>query len=411
MNAAWTRWLSLVWVVIGVCTVALFIPSLVEAHHYLVVPCAGSHCFEDQISPRAARALSREGFSVTFYGNYYTALAGVFAAVWTLLGLVLVLRKPLDPLAAFSAMSFVGFGCSLLGVMNAPTVAGERWSLLAKALNETGFLSLFILLYIFPSGRFVPTWTRWLAIVMVVLVESPIIFTHTALNTDNWPGPLSLLPFATIVFSSVFAQVYRYRRVSGPIERQQTKWVVFGVAVSLISFFGVVIIQILVPAFNETGSLLWMVTLTVAILLFLLIPLSVAVAILRYRLWDIDVLINRALVYGSLSVSTAGVYIGGVIALQALFRSVTGQTSDLAIAIATLAVAALFNPWRRRLQSFIDRRFYRRRYDAARTLAAMSTRLRDDVDLDQLASDLTRVVHETIQPAHVSLWLPHESAR
>jgi hypothetical protein len=154
-----------------------------------------------------------------------------------------------------------------------------------------------------------------------------------------------------------------------------------------------------------------MVTLAVSIGLFFLIPTSFAIAILRYRLWDIDVLINRALVYGSLTASTAAVYIGGVIGLQALSRAVMGQHSDLAIAVATLAVAALFNPWRRRLQAFIDRRFYRRKYDSSRTLAAFTTRLRDDVDLDRLAVDLTAVVQETIQPSHVALWLPAESAR
>jgi hypothetical protein len=149
----------------------------------------------------------------------------------------------------------------------------------------------------------------------------------------------------------------------------------------------------------------------VAVSLFLLIPVSVAIAILRYRLWEIDVLINRALVYGSLTVSTAAVYIGGVIGLQALFRSISGQSSDLAVAIVTLAVAALFNPWRRRLQRFIDRRFYRQRYDAARALTAMSSRLRDEVDLDSLIGEIVSVVDQTVQPSHLALWLPAESAR
>jgi hypothetical protein len=136
-----------------------------------------------------------------------------------------------------------------------------------------------------------------------------------------------------------------------------------------------------------------------------IIPASMGIAMLKYRLYDIDVIINRALVYGPLTVAIAAVYVGGVIGLQALSRAAVGQHSDLAIAIVTLAVAALFNPLRRRLQLFVDRRFYRHKYDAARTLAALSTRLRDEVDLDQMAGELAAVIQETMQPASVSLWL------
>jgi hypothetical protein len=135
------------------------------------------------------------------------------------------------------------------------------------------------------------------------------------------------------------------------------------------------------------------------------LPIFLGVAILRYRLYEIDVLINRTLVYGSVTISLGLVYIGAVLGIQALFRLVAGQGSDLAIAIATLLVAALFNPWRRRLQAFIDRRFYRRKYDAARTMAAFQARLRGDVDLDRLGGEVVQVLHETVQPTHVSLWL------
>jgi hypothetical protein len=121
----------------------------------------------------------------------------------------------------------------------------------------------------------------------------------------------------------------------------------------------------------------------------------------------VDVLINRALVYGSLTVTLVAVYAGGVLGLQALARALTGQGSDLAIAIVTLAVAALFNPWRHRVQTFIDRRFYRHKYDAVRVLSAFTVQLRDEVDLDVLSGDLARVLQETVQPSSVSLWLPH----
>jgi hypothetical protein len=136
-----------------------------------------------------------------------------------------------------------------------------------------------------------------------------------------------------------------------------------------------------------------------------LVPITVGAAILRYRLYDIDLIINRTLVYGSLTLTLGALYVGGVIGLEALFRAVTGQRSDLAVAVATLGVAALFNPWRRRIQAFIDRRFYRRKYDATRTLASFAARLRDEVDLDQLTGDLLAAAQETLQPVSSSLWV------
>jgi hypothetical protein len=136
-----------------------------------------------------------------------------------------------------------------------------------------------------------------------------------------------------------------------------------------------------------------------------LVPITIGAAILRYRLFDIDLIINRTLVYGSLTLTLGALYVGGVVGLEALFRAVTGQRSDLAVAIATLGVAALFNPWRRSLQTFIDQRFYRRKYDAARVLASFSSRLRDEVEMERLTADLLSAAYESLQPASVSLWV------
>jgi hypothetical protein len=215
---------------------------------------------------------------------------------------------------------------------------------------------------------------------------------------------LSTVWIAGIV-TMVAVQVYRYRAVSNATERQQTKWVVLGIAAALMTFLALIVVSGTVPAVSETGGV-YLVFASVFRLVMLPIPIGIGFAMLRYRLWDVDLLINRALVYVSLTVTTVGIYVGGVIGLQSLFRAITGQRSDLVVAIVTLAVAALFNPWRHRVQGFIDRRFYRRRYDASRVLASFSARLRDEVDLDQLSTDLLAATQETLQPRSVALWLP-----
>jgi len=143
---------------------------------------------------------------------------------------------------------------------------------------------------------------------------------------------------------------------------------------------------------------------------FLLVPFSISVAVLRSHLFDVDVLINRTLVYGSLTVTLVAIYFGGIVLLQRVFVLFTGQQSTLAVVASTLLIAAMFNPLRRRIQSFIDRRFYRRKYDARKTLEAFSVKLRDETDLQTLNNDLVGVVTETMQPAHVSLWLRTDTA-
>jgi hypothetical protein len=211
-----------------------------------------------------------------------------------------------------------------------------------------------------------------------------------------------------VVGTVLLSPIYRYLHVSSPVEREQTKWVMFALVLAITVFIVVGGIIPNIPGITAhplEAVLVDLATQTVLGLGFMLVPLGFAVAILRYNLWDIDLLINRTLVYGSLTISLVALYIGGVILLQSLFSAVSGQSSDLAVAIATLGIAALFNPWRHRIQSFIDRRFYRRKYDAVRTLAAFNARLRDEVNMEQLSDSLLAVAHDTMQPSSVALWL------
>jgi hypothetical protein len=204
---------------------------------------------------------------------------------------------------------------------------------------------------------------------------------------------------------AVVAQVLRYRTVSTPTQRQQTKWILFG----LLCMFSMMVVWTvfveLLPLAPGGPRLALALTMIVQDLVISLFPFSVVLSILRYRLWDIDVIFRRTLVYGALTLLLALVYFGSVTLLTSLFSAVTGQQSAFAIVISTLLIAALFSPLRRRLQDWIDRRFFRQKYDAQQVLARFAVTVRDETDLNALTAELIRVVDETMQPELVSVWI------
>jgi hypothetical protein len=223
-----------------------------------------------------------------------------------------------------------------------------------------------------------------------------------------WTDTISGVAFIGTALSLVIAQIYRYRRVSTQLQRQQTKFVIYGLAVTVLLSAVANFLESLFPSLFQIGSLFASLSDTVYSLLLFLIPVSIGIAILRYRLWDIDALINKTLVYGSLTGVLGALYAGLIIGLTSLAGALTGGKTDqqpVALVIATLAIAALFLPVRRRIQNLIDQRFYRRKYDAEKTLAAFSAMLQSEVDLEQLREQVLAVVQATMQPAHVSLWL------
>jgi hypothetical protein len=216
-----------------------------------------------------------------------------------------------------------------------------------------------------------------------------------------------LLPPACILTSAA-SLVARYRRSGGEV-REQIKWLAFAASFVGVVYFGSLITQLLFApdalSTNETPPLWVSLEQNITFLSYAGIPIAVGFAILKYRLYDIDLIINRALVYGALTAMLVAVYVACVVSLQYGLRTLTGAESQLAIVASTLAIAALFNPLRRRVQEFVDRRFYRRKYDAQKTLEAFSAKLREETDLDSLNGELITVVRETMQPEQVSLWL------
>ena len=279
---------------------------------------------------------------------------------------------------------------------------------------------LLLLFFLFPNGRFVPRWAG--VLILPFFIYDLITFLPLLSDPTAYDRSTTEALGAGIIVLGVLFQVYRYRRVSNSTERQQTKWVILGLAGMVSAFFLFAIGSSLPPlsgtegvvdklAGTSFGTFGLPVEVGAGILIFTLplaFPVSLVFAILRYRLWDIDVVINRAVVYAVLTATLVGTYFGSVVLLQMAFRGVTGQGNAVAVVISTLTIAALFMPLRRRIQDIIDRRFFRRRYDAARTLAAFSSRMRDEVDVERLTGELVAVIEETMQPAHVSLWLRND---
>jgi hypothetical protein len=280
-----------------------------------------------------------------------------------------------------------------------------------------GLFAVYLIL-LFPDGRLPSRRWRPLAwfsgAVMVLLsagIGKPFGLEQYPWVSDALPVVLALLPLC--ILASAVSLVLRYRR-AGTEVREQIKWVAFAalfVGVQFVIDIGASLLLVLMTASGREPA--WLALLDqVGFIMFAGVPIAVGIAVLKYRLYDIDVIINRALVYGSLTATLVALYFGGILVLQRLFVALTGQQSTLAVVASTLAIAALFNPLRRRIQGFVDRRFYRRKYDASKTLETFSAKLRDATDLEALSGDLKAVVGETMQPEHVSLWLrPDPSLR
>jgi hypothetical protein len=287
-----------------------------------------------------------------------------------------------------------------------------------------GLLGIYLIL-LFPDGKLPSRKWRplaWFSGAVMVLasvaltlspgplpdhpgVRNPLGLEGYPMLAQVLPGVIALLPIC--ILASAVSLIWRYRHSGGEV-RQQIKWVVFAASFVGVMYLSAVVIGFFTPdASLGSGdvSLLGDILLDAVLLSYAGVPIAVGFAVLKYRLYDIDVVINRTLVYGSLTATLAALYFGGIVVLQRVFVTLTGQQSTLAVVASTLFIAALFNPLRRRIQSFIDRRFYRKKYDAARTLEAFSVKLREETDLEALNDDLVGVVRETMQPAHVSLWL------
>jgi hypothetical protein len=385
-----------------------------------------------------ARSAQSPGNWVTV-GTVSDTLVFVLFLAFPIVGALIATRRPQNPIGWICLAdgllwmllgmtdSYSVYGVARPGSVPFPVAIGtlgNQW----LWVPTVGLLGIYLLL-LFPDGRLPSKRWRplaWLSGAVIVLlsvteglapgplenqggVRNPFGLEELPWLADAALVMLPLLPVC--ILASVVSLVLRYRHSRGEV-RQQIKWIAFVASFAgLLYLIALVSPFIFAPEFLGSGGRLpplplWLELLfSVAVLGLAGIPVAIGFAVLKYRLYDIDVVINRTLVYGLLTVMLAAVYFGGVATTQAILRAVTGQESQLAIVVSTLAIAALFNPLRRRVQAFVDRRFYRRKYDATKTLAAFSAKLRNQTNLDALNAELVGVVQETMQPSHVSLWL------
>jgi hypothetical protein len=354
------------------------------------------------------------GISPSVPAWVWLGIEGVMVSSFGAGGLILFWRKP-DWFGTYLGVVFVLIGTNIggpvIGMVSEvvpPLAPLFGFDGLVAVLSVVAFGSL---LYLFPNGRFVPVWTRRFAPLgaLVTLLYSAVLGYLLADQGFGWNNQLTVVIFFVYFGIGLGSQVYRYWRVSDTIARQQSKWAVLSFVLWLLTLIGSSILfpNVMSNAMPPTPRDLvgFMVTFVVAAISVSLLIVALAIAILRYRLWDIDVIIRRTLVYAFLTAVLALTYFGLVVVLQSTFRVLTGQDSSIAIVISTLAIAFLFTPVRQRVQRLIDRRFYRSRYDAQRTLETFNAQMRDEVDLAQIREAVLAVVGQTVQPESVSLWL------
>jgi len=340
------------------------------------------------------------GLSGALISVFY--VAGMFASKlgFILVGLLIIWRKSNDWVAL--ALSLLLMLWTTEGIENL-----GAWMPVIQVLYAADICIFLLLPFIFPNGRFVPGWTRWFAIPFLLVGILSVVLPALSLP-DQLFGVLFLAPYTLWFIVAGYAVVYRYRRVSNAIERQQTKWVMVGILSTFVIFFPYAIVTAAFPPSQPSLARLvfvLFVVLPINILAYLLVPAAIAFAILRYRLWDIDIVIRKTLTYALVVGVLALVYFGSIVLLQQLFAFLSNQRSEWITVISTLAIAALFVPVRNRIQSAVDHRFYRKKYDSQRVLQEFGTTVRDETDLEKLTGRLRQVVDETMQPKSVTIWL------
>lgn len=401
MRHHWIRWGRALWVLLALNSFVLFGLTLWVTLQFLQTP-----------SARMQQGLAQQGLALELYAAFFLISIPVYFLVFFVVALLIFLRRPNDGFALFTAIFLLNFGASSVLPETAEFSQFSQnlplWyyiPLLVSSLFSWTLLTAFLVVY--PDGHFVPRWSLLVAVYGFFLTAAWSIFPNVLEPTATPLGIFGTVSVLGLTSAALYVQFWRYRHYFSATQRQQAKWFLFGLAVFTGSTFAYFLSSVLTslvpnPAESIMGDL--MLTLTGS-LSFVLIPITVGIAILRYRLWDIDLIIRKTVTYALLGALLGIIYFSSIILLQQAFVLVIGHRSEIITVLSTLGIAALFVPLRNRIQDAIDKRFYRKKYDAQQVLNDFAETVRDETDLEKLTGRLIQVVDETMQPKSVSVWL------
>ncbi|HSH80525.1 MAG TPA: histidine kinase, partial [Herpetosiphonaceae bacterium] len=381
------------WLVVTVVSIGMFAASVPHYYRTEVVTLRSL----DIDNPEAVRVgLQQLGIPLNVFAGWVLAVLIALVAVFAGVGAVIFWRKPDDPAVLFFSLTLITFGAIWPNSLESLVARYPGLDLASKAIGAWGFGSFFLLFYLFPDGRFVPRWTRWLAPAWMISTAAVTFFPNSPLSDDRAPPWFVLLQIVMFPGSMLFAQIYRYRRVSSRVQRQQTKWVMYSLLLALAGFIGTGMVGQLF-ALDQPGAPAALYALGSSVtygLAFMLVPISIGIAILRRRLWDIDIIINRTLVYVTLTACVAGLYVLTVGYLGALFRAEENLLFSL---LATGLVAVVFQPLRERLQRGVNRLMYGHRDEPYAVLSRLGQRLEATLAPDAVLPAIVQAVRDALR--------------
>ena len=394
---------QVLWLVVTLTVIALQIIGLPALYRQLDTVCVAATVKCEEIGqPTEAQAAvyADAGLSLDRYAALITAIEALLVGIWIGVGVVIFLMRADDWLALLVALMLIVFSSAtfISGSLSAAAAAYPILAIPVAALAVLGEVLIVTFFLLFPNGRLFPRWLWWLIPLRALAAILDYVSAFRSLPSADTISTFLLLP---VIITMLTVQSYRYRRISTPRERSQTRWVLYGVSVGLGTFLLLLIVTGVTGFWESPWAVLaWTMVNVVATL----IPITFGIAILRSNLWDIDIVIRRTTSYAVLTALLALVYFSSIVILQQFLTPITGDSAP-AVVLSTLLIAVLFLPLRRWVQDVIDRRFFRRKYDAEKVLARFATTARDETDLDALTAELVRVIQETMQPEHVSVWL------
>jgi hypothetical protein len=361
---------------------------------------------------------SMPGVLMRIYAGFAIAIEISVIILYCACALLIFRMRPNDWLALLTVAGLTGFALHITPTLNTLMTVDPNFATIGNLFKGIGIGLALVFLYLFPGGFYAPRWVRIFLPLWVIWAIMWVLFPNSSFSFRD-PYDVTLSSFLFLMFwwsTGIASQIYRFFKISNAVERQQAKFTTFGATLALLGYFAYIPIRevILTLSQPEPAKIIFELTAPYLYLLIVAgIPITITFSILRYRLWDIDLIIRRTLIYSALTVTLAIIYLGIVVLLQAFFFGWLTRLPAIVLVATTVAVAALVNPLRSRIQRDIDRRFFRKRYDAEKALEAFSAIIRSETDLDQLSTRLVNIVADTIYPSSIQLAIrkPNSSPR